>query len=205
MTLPVFVHSYTLLHNRLFGLCRQLVQQCGGTGAESRDVGASALGVIVLADASVEIPIHHRIEKGLPPREIAPPLREIFRITRESLLKRRAPLDRLKELAKILNLTIAWDEEPWRSASDLHAIRNALAHYESRPVISNHPDTDTFPGRARLLPIAQRIGTADKLGAAGWLELFLNQTCANWACDTADRVLRELDSSAWSLTLHFGG
>jgi hypothetical protein len=203
VTLPVVVHSYTLLHNRLYGLCRQLAQQCGGTGPEAGDIGASALGVIVLADASVEIAIHHRIEKGLPPREIAPPLREVFRITRESLLKRRPPLDRLKELAKILNLTIRWDEEPWLSAGDLHAIRNALAHYESRPVYSTHPETETFPGRTRLLPIAQRIGTADKRGPGVWLELFLNPTCAAWACDTADKVLKELDSSVWNLTLHF--
>jgi len=204
LTPPVFVHSYSLLHNRLLGLCRQLAQSVEG-GPGIGDIGPTAHGAILVADACVEIAIHHRIETSLPPREIAPPLREVFRITRESLLKRRPPLRRMKELARILGLTIRWDEEPWRSASDLHDVRNALAHYESGPVSSTHPETDTFPRRDQLLPIANRIGTAAMVGAGGsWLELFLNPTCAAWACNTADRVLRELDSSTWNLHVTFG-
>lgn len=204
MTPPVFVHSYTLLHNRLLGLCRELEERCG-RGSAGGDSGATALGAVVVADACIEIAIHHRIEKSLPPREIAPPIREVLRITRAALLKRRPPLARLQELGRILGLAVRWDEEPWRSATDLHDIRNALAHFESGPVASTHPEAETFPRRAQLEPIARRIGTLGDTQAVGsWLELFLNPKCAAWACDTADKALRELDSSSWDLSLRFG-
>ena len=203
--MTVYTSSYTLLHNRLAGFCQRLVK--GPDDADdARGLSMTAMSVIILADAAVEIAIHYRIEKSLPPREIAFPLRPVFRVVREALWKRRPPLARLAELGKVLGVPVVLDQEPWRSVGDLHRIRNALAHSEAGPLSSNHPESEVFPRRAELEPIAARLGTLDHAkGEGGWLGAFLNPTCAQWAYDTADRALREIDKGPLNLLLRFDG
>ena len=201
--MTVYSSSYVLLHNRLMGFCQGLLKQ-GDDSRDERGLSMAAMSVIILADAAVEIAIHHRIESSLPPREITFPLRPVFRIVREALWKRRPPLGRLAELGRILGVAVDLGEEPWRSVADLHRIRNALAHYEAGPMSSDIPDADVFPRRAELEPIAARIGTLDRV-RTGWLCAFLNPTCAQWAYDSADRALREIDKGPLNLVLHFNG
>jgi hypothetical protein len=202
-----FVWDYTLLHNRLIGFCMRLEKECRAqVEPDSRGLWISALGVIILADASLEIGIHHKIETSLPPREIADPLRSLFRFVRLSLWKRKPPLGKLEELARILGVSVDWKAEPWRSARDLHTLRNALAHFEADAMSSDHPDAELFPRRSQLEPIAQRIGTADRI-TNGWLTAFLNPICATWAYNAADAALRELDErpGPWNVALSFYG
>ncbi len=181
----------------------RLERQCREQpSTDERGLSETALGVIILADASLEIGIHHKIEKALPPREIAAPLRQLFAFVRRSLWKRKPPLGKLDELARILDIEVDWKGEPWRSARDLHDVRNALAHFEADALSSDHPDADIFPRRQQLEPIATRIGTADKI-RFGWLAAFLNPTCATWAYETAHSALKELDSDKWNLALRF--
>jgi hypothetical protein len=197
--------TYTLLHNRLMGLCHGLLRAYEAA-PPTRDGQMTALSVILLCDCSVEIAIHHRIEQSLPPREIAAPLRQVFRVVRAALLRQRPPVRRLEELGLILNVIVDWTAEPWRSVRDLHDLRNALAHYEASPLSSDHPDSDVFPRRRQLQPLAERLGTAEQItGADGWLGAFLNPVCARWAYDTADTALRQIDRGPLDLNLRFNG
>jgi hypothetical protein len=181
----------------------QLEKECREKPADDeRGLSISALGVIILADASLEIGIHHKIEKALPPREISPPLRQLFHFVRRSLWKRKPPLGKLDELARILAISVDWKAEPWRSARGLHEVRNALAHFEADALSSDHPDADLFPRRPQLEPIAIEIGTADKI-RKGWLAAFLNPICATWSYNTAHAALKELDSERWNIGLRF--
>lgn len=195
-----------MLHNRLLGFCQRLVKQGDDGRDDPRELSMTAMSVIILTDAAVEIAIHYRIEKSLPPREIAFPLRPVFRLVRETLWKRRPPLNRLRDLGKMLGVEVELTQEPWRSVGDLHRIRNALAHYEAGPLSSDHPEAEVFPRRAELEPVAERLGTLDRAtGDGGWLASFLNPTCAQWAYDTADRAVREIDKGPLNLLLHFDG
>ena len=208
-----YLFSYTLLHNRLMGYCHLLLkeyeaageQETLGVTAGGRDPAMKALSVILHADTTVEIAINHRIETCLPSRVIASPLREVFRQVRTAMWRRHPPLERLAELGRILAVEPDWRKaEPWPSVGLLHALRNALAHYEAGPVASNHPEADIFPRRAQLEPLAQRIGTRDRL-AHGWLAAFLNPVCARWSYDTADAALKELGrrGGPWDKALRF--
>jgi len=196
-----FSYHYTLLHNRLMGLCRQLVEQCEAN-PEGSDCGVTALGAIVLAATCVEIATNNRIEKSLPPRDIVPPLRAWVRFTRRQLY-RRPLLIRLEEIGRILGVIVDLKQPPWRAVRQLRDVRNVLVHYEAGPLSSTHPDTDLFPQRGTLEPFAKELGTLE--GATTWLEAFLNPTCARWAYDTADKALHELDTGPLNLHLRFDG
>jgi len=199
------VYSYTLLHNRLMGPCERMVAESEQAPRPGHDIGTFAFAAIVLADAAIEIAIHHKIETSLPrPEQTPSELVEVIRIARQAILKRLPPLNRLRELGRILNVQGSWETGPWSLVSDLHEVRNALAHYEAGPVISDHPEAITFPRRAQLEPIAKRLGTMARYHTNGvWLEVFLNPVCARWAYTTADKALRELDSKMWQMALHF--
>src|SRR6266571_1130037 len=194
----IIVNDYTLLHNRLLGLVRQLADSTDAEVQEGqrRDTGVWALGVIALADTAVEIAINYRVEKAFPPGSMMPDYWPVHQFAFERLGKTRPPLERLKALTRMRRETPNWDDEPWASVRDLHTVRNALMHYESGPVRSN--DVMTFPNADRLQPIARRLGTLVRYESGGtWLEAFLNPKVARWAYDTADQAVRLLDSDEW--------
>ena len=193
-------YDYTLLHNRLLGLCRRLADEAGKD--DSRDRGVAALGAIVLADVAAEAAINHLVEVTFPPvdlRKRPEPQAWLHRMAHAHVTQFRPPRQRLKALAELFGLSLSWEaDEPWRSLGDLHELRNALVHYPSTPVKSTSPSTETFPRRRHLEPIARRLGTFSKFEAGGtWLDVFLNEQCARWACDTANAVLKALDSPPW--------
>lgn len=188
------------------GYCHGLVKQCTEAVADRQQSSMAAMSVIILADAAVEIAINHRIETSLPSRVIAFPLRPVFRLVRRTLGRQKPPLKKLQELGQLLGVSVKLDLEPWQSVGQLHLVRNALTHYEAGPLASTHPEADVFPQRAQLEPIAVKLGTLDRTkGEDGWLGAFLNPSCAQWAFDTADRALREIDSGPLKLALRFDG
>ena len=198
-------YSFTLLHNRLIGLVHELADQASSDSA--KDTGVTALAVITLADAVIEMAINATIETTFLPQDIRKGQESHVawrhQTAHERLMTLRPPLDRLKKLAGLFALSVDWSaDEPWVSAKELHEVRNSLAHYRSGPVQSSNPKTETFPNRSRLEPIAKKLGTWRKLTDGGtWLEMFLDPTCAQWAYETADGVLRTLESSDWNKIL----
>jgi len=199
-TSGIILDSYTLLHNRLMGLVQRLADDTDAMvqGKQQGDPGVWALGAIALADTAVEIAINHTVETAFPPHSMMPEHWPVHQFAFEHLGKTRPPLDRLKALTRMQRRSPNWNDEPWASVRDLHTVRNALMHYESRPVRSTDPTVTTFPNAEKLRPIAQRLGTLVLYEGGGtWLEVFLNLTVARWAYETADRATRLLNSKEW--------
>ena len=99
-------------------------------------------------------------------------------------------------LAHSMGLTVDSDAEPWRSMPELFDLRNALVHYDARPVhtsfqgnLFERPKLQALARRLALYSIFERGGT--------WLDVFLNRPCADWAVATTEAVLQALDSSPW--------
>jgi hypothetical protein len=200
-------YTYTLLHNRLLALVRRLVAdtEAAESGTLREDAGVCALGAIVLADAVVEIAMNHVIEKAFPPRSLRPDHWPVHQFAFERLARIRPPLERLKALTEMQRRSPKWDEEPWTSVRDLHAVRNAVMHYESGPVQSTDPKVNTFPRATELQPIARRLGTIARYESGGtWLDAFLNSTVAKWAEQTATATTRVLDSGEWRVYVATG-
>ena len=200
-------YSYTLLHNRLLGLCDDLVVEVEASergNAQIRDAGARALGAIVLADAAIEIGINHLAETAFPPRGMMPAHWPVHQFAFERLHRSLRPYERLKAVAAMMRLSPAWKAEPWESLRDLHAIRNALQHYEAAPVKASDPGVKTFPNEERLRPVAERFDTWSRYEAGGtWLEVFLNALVARWAHSTAREVLHTIRTGPWARGIPF--
>ena len=203
----IVTYSYTLLHNRLLGLCDDLVGEVEASeqgNAQIHDPGARALGAIVLADTAIEIGINHLTEIAFPPRGMMPTHWPVFQFAFERLHRSLRPYERLKALAAMMRISQAWDEEPWLSLRDLHLIRNALQHYEAAPVRASDPGLKTFPNEERLRPIAQRLGTWSRYETGGtWLEAFLNALVARWAHNTAQEILHTIRADPWRRGIPF--
>ena len=194
----VTAYTYTLLHNRLLGLCDDLaadVEAAERGEVRGADPGARALGAIILAHAAIDAGVNHLAETAFPPRGMMPAHWPVHAFAFERLHWLNAGR-RLRVLATMLRVPPTWEAEPWvASLRDHRVVRNALQHNQGGPVRASD-GLATFPDELRV--VAKRLGTWARYESGGtWLEAFLNATVARWAHRTAREVLHAIRAEPW--------
>jgi len=153
-----------------------------------------ALGAIILSAAAVEAAVNHRVESVFYARSLTQG--GIYQLAHERVKRERPPYKKIKLLARAMGLSPAWDVDPWRYLPDLFELRNALVHYDARPVYTSLEGN--LLEREQLKALARRLSLFSIHDAGGtWLDVFLNRPRADWAVTTAEAVLKALDSPPW--------
>lgn len=182
-------------------LCGDLVERARQGGDT---MGRYALGAILVADAAMEAETNFVIESAFPTRTLPRDRLPVHHFAFERLMALRPASRRLVAFAPMMHIRVDGGALPWRAMSELHKVRNALAHFDGGPVSSSDPETKVFPRVQELRPIAEALGTWTLYEQGGtWLDVFLNATVAQWAAETADAVHQVLNSPEWRRGIPF--